>query len=348
MREIYRKAGSFEPRPLSTRFISRACGIGLSRNLRTMEPNDWGPRCVDGRKPPNKRPTAVNHYYKVLAQPPHLSKLPTNSRGQAKVEALNIQVEDSPDGFVRGFLHLPPDFARAPPGVGDGDAGRHHNHHHRAAAILLSGAGGGVCGPSAIYLSLAAKLAALGPGMPVLRLDCRRRGQDCAAADVRRAMDRLQDAYGLDLFVLAGWSAGGSAVFAVGGSDDRVVGCAAVASQAAADANDGIRRLSPTPVLLLHGTADRTVGTECSRRLFDAYGDGGTRRLHLFDGDDHALTGNAKTAEAMLLDFIAGCANLWVDDAEKESVAGKDLVRDNERIMLMKRGGDLRGAESIS
>ncbi|KAI1801789.1 hypothetical protein F4811DRAFT_555504 [Daldinia bambusicola] len=56
-----------------------------------------------------------------------------------------------PDGFVAGFLHMPPDFTSPAPET-----------HHHTAAILLSGAGGGVVGPSSIYLSLGARLAALG------------------------------------------------------------------------------------------------------------------------------------------------------------------------------------------
>ncbi|KAK9414709.1 putative AB hydrolase-1 domain-containing protein [Seiridium unicorne] len=288
-----------------------------------------------GLKPSNEKPSAITDY-DGLAQVPRISKLPSKIRKQVIVEPLNIQVEDGPEGCVAGFLHMPRDFVSPAP-----------QEHHRTAAILLSGAGGGVVGPSSIYLSLAAKLAALGSGIPVLRLDYRypARNQYCVA-DVKTAISYLQDTYGLDRFVLVGWSFGGAPVFTVGGSDDRIIGCATVASQTAE--TEGIRRLAPTPVLLLHGTGDKTLSVSCSQRLYDMYGENGNRHIHLFEGDNHALSSNAKTAEAMLLDFIVGCAGLRVNDAEMKAVAQQTLVGDGEREELMKKGGDLRSPECAS
>lgn len=53
-----------------------------------------------------------------------------------------------------------------------------------------------------------------------------------------------------------------------GGQDDRVVWCATIASQTAE--MDGIDRVAAKslPLLLLHGTGDRTLAPECSERLF--------------------------------------------------------------------------------
>ncbi|OTB10711.1 hypothetical protein K445DRAFT_386474 [Daldinia sp. EC12] len=271
----------------------------------------------------------------LVSRPPHASRLPSKTQTQAQVEKLDLQVEDGPDGFVAGFLHMPPDFISPAPET-----------HHRTAAILLPGAGGGVVGPSSIYLSLGAKLAALGPGIPTLRLDYRypARNRYCVS-DVRAALRFLQDMYGLDRFVLVGWSFGGAPVFTVGGSDDRVVGCATVASQTAE--TDGIRRLAPRPILLLHGTGDTTLSPSCSERLYDMYGNKGSRRIKLFDNDNHALSGHAHTAEAMLLDFIVKCAGLGVNEAEKKAVADRHLVEDSERTELMKKGGDLKPPESL-
>ncbi|RYP15407.1 hypothetical protein DL765_005743 [Monosporascus sp. GIB2] len=288
---------------------------------------------VDGPKPSNSRPKSVSDY-DGLAHPPHSSRLPSKVKGRIEVEPLNIQVEDAADGFVPGFLHMPPDFVSPAPKT-----------HHHTAAILLSGAGGGVAGPSSMYLSLGDKLAALGTGIPVLRLDFRfpARNRYCVE-DVSAAMAYLSDMYGLDRFVLVGWSFGGAPVFTVGGRDERVVGCATVASQTAE--TEGIRRLAPRPVLLLHGTGDRTLSPSCSERLYALYGSRGSRQLRLFDGDNHALSRNAQTAEGVLLDFIAKCAGLRVNDAEKSAVADQTLMDDGERTELMKRGGDLRPLES--
>jgi pimeloyl-ACP methyl ester carboxylesterase len=163
-------------------------------------------------------------------------------------------------------------------------------------------------------------------------------------------MAYLRDMYGLDRFVLVGWSFGGAVVFSCAGEDERVVGCATVASQTA-DALEGIGRVRPRPVLLMHGSGDRTLSVGCSRRLWKAYGDGdgdedkGERRLEVFEGDNHALSGNAKRAEEMLCEFVAQCAGVRVGEEERKNVVGVELVEDGERHGLMERGGDLRAPE---
>ena len=279
-------------------------------------------------------PKSVQDYDNAVARPPHIDRL---AGPYKEVEKLNIQVEDNADGRVPGFLHLPRDFSPI-----DAQA-----KHHRTAAILLSGAGGGVTGPSSIYLSLAAKLASLSSnGIPALRLDYRypARNRYCMA-DTKAAMDLLSNTYGLNRFVLVGWSFGGAPVFSLGGEDMRVVGCATVASQTAE--TNGIRRLAPRPVLLLHGTSDTTLNYSCSERLYDMYGASGDREIKLFEGDNHALSHNAMAAEKMLLSFIAKCAGVSVDKSEKENVVGKKLIDNGERMELMKKGGDLRGPENI-
>ncbi|KAK3324909.1 Alpha/Beta hydrolase protein [Apodospora peruviana] len=290
--------------------------------------------------------------YAGLEHPPHLSRLESKTGRKGIVEQLSISVDsDARDGFVPGFLHLPPDF---------NTTSTFNNHgvlpkiHHRTAAILLSGAGGGVTGPSSIYLSLACKLATLHPnnGIPALRLDYRvpARTGPCVR-DVCAAMQFLQDMYGLDRFVLVGWSFGGAVVFSTLTSDEekRVVGCATVASQTAD--TEGIRSLAPRPVLLLHGTGDQTLNERCSERLYEMYGESdegggeGERRLVLFDGDNHALSGNAETVEEIICEFVARCAGVTVDETDREEVLKQELVEDDERGDLMERGGDLRSPE---
>ncbi|KAL2021776.1 hypothetical protein VTK56DRAFT_6719 [Thermocarpiscus australiensis] len=290
---------------------------------------------------PPPKPHSI-HEYAGLAHPPHLSRLESASHKHAHVEPLSIDVDDSADGFVPGFLHLPPNFITTP---------QHHQQHHRTAAILLSGAGGGVAGPSSIYLSLACKLATLGRGIPVLRLDYRFPGRTGACArDARAAMAYLRDAYGLDRFVLVGWSFGGAVVFSVAAEnkeEGEVVGCATVASQTA-HAAEAIARVAPRPVLLLHGSADATLGVGCSRRLYEMYARGGgegERRLVVFEGDNHALSRNAERAEEMLCEFIARCAGVSVAEDEREAVVAAELVDDAERKELMRKGGDLRAPE---
>jgi predicted esterase len=131
-------------------------------------------------------------------------------------------------------------------------------------------------------------------------------------------------------------------VFTTAAEDERVVGCATVASQTA-DA-EGIRRLSPRPVLLLHGSGDNTLDVGCSQRLFHMYG-AGDRMLEVFEGDNHSLSKNAEEAEEMLCEFVARCAGVRVDAQERRDVVAAELVEDGERHQLMERGGDLRAPE---
>ncbi|KAI4150699.1 MAG: hypothetical protein L6R39_002187 [Caloplaca ligustica] len=257
-------------------------------------------------------------------------------------ESLTIKVADPLDSAVPGVLHLPPDLHKASQTTDDNNPPR-----NLTAAILLSGAGGGIVGPSSIYLGLAAKLASLHHGVPALRLDYRypARNRYCVA-DVRAAMSYLQDKYHISRFVLIGWSFGGAPVFTVGGSDPRVVGCATVASQTAE--TEGIERLAPRPVLLLHGLNDRTLDPYCSRSLYERYGSrkGGQRELKLFKGDDHALTRNAAEAEERLCRFVMKCAGVEKEDGERRLV-GEKLVDGKERVRLMEKGGDLDGRENV-
>lgn len=288
---------------------------------------------ASGPKPKGVHPHTINDYQQ-LAHPPHLDRLDAYVPNHARVEPVSIPVEDGPDGAVPGFLHLPPDLVSLVPA-----------DHHRTAAILLSGAGGGVTGPSSIYLSMGCKLATMGSGIPALRLDYRypARNKYCAA-DVRAAMKYLEHKHGLTRFVLVGWSFGGAPVFTVG-RDKRVVGCATVASQTAE--TEGIKRLAPTPVLLLHGKDDNTLSYSCSERLYEQYGSKGSRRLELFEGDNHALMGNAVKAEIMLCDFVDGCAMRHTDKEDKADVLRRNLIEVEEREELMRKGGDLRGPEHM-
>jgi pimeloyl-ACP methyl ester carboxylesterase len=269
-------------------------------------------------------PARLNDYL-GLSHPPHSSK-------PCIVKPMSIKVNDGPDGAVPGFFHLPPTQSATPTS--------------KTAAILLSGAGGGVVGPSSIYLSLADKLASLNDHpLPVLRLDYRypARNKYCVR-DVFAAMKELQTSYAIEKFVLVGWSFGGAPVFTVGGQDERVIGCATIASQTAE--TEGIRNLAPRPVLLLHGTGDRTLSPRCSERWFEMYGSEGERELKLFEGDNHALTRHSLEAEQLLGGFILRCAGSESSTKDEAAIAEK-LVGEGEKVDLMKKGGDLRRNESV-
>jgi dipeptidyl aminopeptidase/acylaminoacyl peptidase len=272
-----------------------------------------------------------SHHPATVSQYSGLEHLPAAAKLPSIVKSFNLKVEDGIDGTVPAFLHLP----------------KNYQTQQNTAAILLSGASGGVVGPSSIYLSMADKLSSFQHGLPVLRMDYRipARNKYCVT-DVLAAMEYLGAQYNVSRFVLVGWSFGGAPVFTVGGQDSRVVGCATIASQTAE--TEGIRAVGKrgVPVLLLHGTGDRTLSPQCSERLYDMYGATGQRKIHYFEGDDHALTRNSAEAEKMLCEFIADVAGLRMSTTEKEMM-NKSLVDEGDKIETMKKGGDLKGAEGI-
>ena len=285
--------------------------------------------------PPSAPPVSLSSYErKGLSHPPNLDPLVKAQKQICNVKPITIKVNDDLYGTVPAFFHIPQNYRR------EQVEGR-----EKTAAILLSGAGGGVMGPSSIYLSIADKLASLNKGIPVMRLDYRypARNKYCVA-DVRAAMRYLENGYGLLRFVLVGWSFGGAPVFTLGGSEERVDGCATVASQTAE--TDGIRQMPPKPVLLMHGTGDRTLRYSCSQSLYDEYRTQGERELKLFEGDDHALTRNAREAEMRLCEFVMKCARIAISGAEKE-IVGQELVGGRERVDLMKEDGGLEGGEGL-
>ncbi|EJD48121.1 alpha/beta-hydrolase [Auricularia subglabra TFB-10046 SS5] len=247
---------------------------------------------------------------------------------------LELPVSDAQGGRVSALLHLPRDGAI---------------NASRTAAILLSGAGGGVMGPGAMYLSMADKLAALHSGIPAMRLDYRYPARTAlCVADLQAAMSYLSSNFAIERFVLVGWSFGGAPVFTVGRADARVCGCATVASQTAD--TDGIVQVAQrgVPVLLLHGTGDKTLSPSCSQRLYDLYGaERGERSILLFPNDDHALTKFTEKAEEMLLQFIAKCAGVRIGPKEHKDVVERDLLEGVDKIEAMIQEGDLRGGEQV-
>ena len=286
-------------------------------------------------RPPSSPPTDLSTYEtQKLSHPPKVQALDEAEKQVCTVKPVSIKVNDELYGTVPAFLHIPQTYQR-----------QQAEGRGKTAAILLSGAGGGVVGPSSMYLSIADKLASMNKGIPVMRLDYRypARNKFCVA-DVQAAMKYLENGYALSRFVLVGWSFGGAPVFTLGGSDKRVVGCATVASQTAE--TNGIGKLSPRPVLLMHGTGDKTLRYSCSQRLYDDYGAKGERELKLFDGDDHALTKNSREAEERLCDFIMKCAGVEIGREERKVVQSQ-LVDDGDRVKLMKKGGDMKGDESV-
>ncbi|RAL15904.1 uncharacterized protein BO97DRAFT_403120 [Aspergillus homomorphus CBS 101889] len=278
--------------------------------------------------------TTIHHPLSSLG-PLHPPQAPTTTHQASLAQRIRIVVHDPHDHEAPAILHQP----------------RNYNARevHGAAVILISGAGGGVSGPSGIYPSLADKLTTL-LSIPVIRLDYREpaRTQYCTA-DVIAAMDYLGQQYQSRRFVVVGWSFGGSPCFTVAAKEpERVVGIATVASQTAL--TSGIAKLSPRPLLLLHGTGDTVLSSRCSEVLYGQYGTEGVRELKTFPGDDHGLSQNAEEAERLILLFAGrtlGFENrleMVSQDGRRQSWAGGW----EERLQAMKEGRDLENGEAVN
>ena len=187
------------------------------------------------------------------------------SAGAGRHDAAVREVEiRTARGAVRGILH-----------AAEGALG---------AAVLVSGAGGGVAGPSGVYRDLAELLRS--DGVTALRLDYRKPNDlpECTY-DVLAALDALARG-GAQRAVLVGWSFGGAVVITAGAASERVVGVATVASQTYG--TGAVGELSPEKsLLLIHGTADRTLPPELSRQLYARAGE--PKELVLYQDDGHGV-----------------------------------------------------------
>ena len=170
----------------------------------------------------------------------------------------------------------------------------------RAALVMAGGAGGGIHGPAGIYEELAESL--LREGVAGLRHQYRmpNRLAECVA-DVLAALEYLRGR-GVERAALVGWSFGGAVVIEAGARSEIVVGVATVASQTYGTGSVG--RLAPKALLLLHGTADRTLSDRCSRDLYARARE--PKELVLYPADDHGLTRHSRQALEKLLEWSGG------------------------------------------
>ncbi|KAJ5626128.1 hypothetical protein N7510_002437 [Penicillium lagena] len=278
--------------------------------------------------------TEVQRHLRQSLGPLHPPQVERQAIKPSIARHVNIQVSDPLDHEAPAILHEPRSY--------------NATEARGAAVVLVSGAGGGVSGPSGIYPSLADKLALL-LSVPCIRLDYRSPAQtEYCVSDMRASFDYLRDQYTSSRFVVVGWSFGGSPCFTVAATEPvRVVGVATVASQTAN--TDGVRKLSPRPLLLLHGENDRVLAPSCSKALFNSYGTTGKREMRLFPGDDHGLSRHAPQAERTIFVFVARTLGMEaLLDAPVLDQAGRDLVASRrERVHEMEMGHDLEGGERL-
>ncbi len=161
------------------------------------------------------------------------------------------------------------------------------------AAIFVGGALGGLDGPAnAIYPRLAEALAAPaeGDGLSSLRLHYRQPGEfiECVL-DVLAGLSFLKG-LGAGRVALVGHSFGAAVAIKCGELSELVAGVAALSSQLYGTRS--AQRLSPRPLLLVHGTADGVLDCAASKDIYERALE--PKRLVLYEGADHTLASCAE------------------------------------------------------
>jgi pimeloyl-ACP methyl ester carboxylesterase len=161
---------------------------------------------------------------------------------------------------------------------------RHHPAEGESAILWVFGAGGGLGGPAGgLYTRLGAQFQETGTAS--LELDYRRPGylRDCIV-DVLVGLAHLES-LGKTRIVLVGHSFGGAVVVNAGAISEAVMAVAALSSQTAG--TDMVGRLSPKPVIFIHGQQDEILPPSCSQDLHARAGE--PKELVLYPGCFHGL-----------------------------------------------------------
>ncbi len=160
-----------------------------------------------------------------------------------------------------------------------------YNGGTHKGVIYMHGVGGGTHGPANIYHPLAEDLVK--SGISSLLIDCRYDSDlDECISDVLACVDYLDKQYGINVIGLIGWSFGGAVVISAAALDKRVRTVVTVASQS--HGTNDVRKIAPRPILLIHGTGDRTLSYECSVDIANRAGE--PKKLVLFEGADHGIS----------------------------------------------------------
>jgi len=164
-------------------------------------------------------------------------------------------------------------------------------HNGAYAVVMVGGAGGGYNGPAGMYNSLGKKFQQA--GITAVQVDYRFPNQlnDCVE-DVIDVVEELHDRYDVVRSILVGWSFGGAVVITAGAMSQLVAGVITVASQTAGA--DSVSRLTPKPLLLMHGTLDSCLSFSCSQNLYARAKQ--PKDIILYDEDDHGLSKHSQEA----------------------------------------------------
>jgi len=214
---------------------------------------------------------------------------PRRSQGSQRLTLLHLETGPEEEGARRLTLRsdrgpvecrLHEADANSPQAASGGGAAP------RAGVLWVFGAGGGFGGPAGgVYHRLSRRLVQ--DGLTSLELDYRRAGDlvSCVA-DVLLGIDYLA-LLGCDRVALVGHSFGGAVVITAGALSRRVAAVAALSSQTYGA--ELAPRLSPRPLLLIHGADDDVLPPACSREIYRRAGE--PKELILYPRCRHGLDG---------------------------------------------------------
>ncbi len=152
------------------------------------------------------------------------------------------------------------------------------------AAVFVGGARGGFDGPAnGIYAALATALAEA--GVSSLRLDYRdpEQFEECVL-DALAGVSFLRG-IGAERVALVGHSQGGGVVIRAASLSDGVAAVVAMSSQL--HGTDEAERVSPRPLLLVHGMDDQVLEATASQIIYDRARE--PKELVLYEGAGHSL-----------------------------------------------------------
>jgi alpha-beta hydrolase superfamily lysophospholipase len=168
------------------------------------------------------------------------------------------------------------------------------------AVVWVGGSGGGLDGPAwGMYPRLAGQLAA--QGIASLRLHYRHPNElEQCVADTMLAVQYLVQQLGHNGVALVGHSFGGAVVISAGALSEEVTAVVAMSSQTYG--TNLAPKVSPRPLLLVHGTADEILSDVCSRDIFARAKE--PKELQLFSGCRHGLDECRDQVDQVVMEWL--------------------------------------------
>lgn len=182
---------------------------------------------------------------------------------------------------------------------GDIPAVLHLYHGSTAAVILVCGAKGGFDGPAdGLYRSLGSGL--VDQGITSLRLNYRLPNHlDDCVLDTLGGVSLLSS-LGCSSIGLVGHSFGGAVVIGAGSLSAHVKTVISLSSQTAGATAAG--KLSPRPLLLIHGAEDERLPPECSELIYDWAQE--PKHLIIIPGTGHGFKECRETLFVLVKDWL--------------------------------------------